>query len=86
MIRVLLQEKCREFEVHLGKKRVGKVLVYSSSGRCAAYAATDESDDAFLEGFPTLSQATNAILDHLGFGRMSSPGPEVQRAKGGKVR
>ncbi len=84
MIPVRLNEQCRELMVYVGEKFVGKIRVYSGTGRCAAYAQV-EGKEKFLESFHSLSAASNAILEDLGYGRMKGA-PIVERAKGGIIR
>ncbi len=85
MIAVRLQEDPRTFEVRVGDKLVGRVIVYSGSGRIMAEIKdnTQNRGYRYLEGgFRTLKQATNRLLRADGYGNCKSV--EVTRCAGFK--
>lgn len=88
MITVKLEEKAREYEVHVGTLRIGKVVVFPWANRACAYAVDTEHPQGirFLDGAAcrTLKQATDRILEYLDYGRCDDV--EVKRAPGGIAR
>ena len=81
MIEVCLIERTRKFDIFVGQKKIGWVLVYDN-GRACAYGEAVEGAEKFLETHNTLRQATNRVLRYDGFG--DSKDVRVIRAEGGR--
>lgn len=88
MIPVELKELNRKFNLYLGEKKVGEVLVYCTSGRAAGYkmerdGVTGLLEPRYVETRDTLRAATNAVLRALGYG--NARGIDVRRSTGGRT-